>query len=358
MRQDNQSIRGLGNRLSLKNLKNPISLLLIVICMAACSGDDIEVEVILEPEAVESELVEEIEPTPEPEPEPVVETVYVPTLESWGIEDGELEIVNGNCNLPIFRKIAFPNDFTRERIGASQPSRGGPECLDDDNEGSIIEVPCVPNRDFIHGYHYICISHEQCDFVVENNDGIDYCKVQPGPLFTVASGRTNFYDNLFKRSTFYLDNRGRERHTNNAKSFIMAPTHIGGSLRRPSGNVAGKLYGRYNPGSQEYEDRKALWEACGIGTDPQIGSEKEDGRTDNGINGEWQETRTVTRDRGHKETRIEICLRLDTLPGAVKCLVTGFEDKVMLHTHDGEEELDVEIREKRHHKLCALFDEG
>ena len=116
--------------------------------------------------------------------------------------------------------------------------------------------------------------------------------------------------------------------------------------------------GRYNPDSQEYMDRKALWEACGVGTDPQIGSEKEDGRTDNGINGEWQETRTVTMNRGSEETRVEICLRLDTLPGAVKCLVTGPEEKVVLHTFDGEEELDVEIREKSHHKLCALFDEG
>ena len=326
------------------------SALFLLIFITACSGDDTEVEVIPEPEVVESESVEEIQP--EPKPEPVVETIYVPTLESWGIEDGELEIVNGNCNLPIFRKIAFPHDFTRERITASQPSKGGPECLDDDNEGSIIEVPCVETHDFQHGNYHICISQAHCNGLVKYNDGIDYedCKVQPGPPFIVASGRTNFYDNLFKRSTFYLDNRGRERHTNNAKSFIMAPTHIGGSLRRPSGNVAGKLYGRYNPGSQEYEDRKALWEACGIGTDPQIGSEKEDGRTDNGINGEWQETRTVS---GR-----EICLRLDTLPGAVKCLVTGFEDKVVLHTHDGEEELDVEIREKGHHKLCALFDEG
>ena len=82
-------------------------LLLVVIGMAACSGDDTGIEVILEPEI---EVTPEPEPVEEVIPEPVVEIVYVPTLESWGIEDGELEIVNGNCNLPIFRKVAFPHD--------------------------------------------------------------------------------------------------------------------------------------------------------------------------------------------------------------------------------------------------------
>ena len=133
-------------------------LLLVGIGMvSACSGDDTGIEVILEPEAEvtpKPELMPEPEPVEEVIPEPDVETIYVPTLESWGIEDGLLEIVNGNCNLPIFRKTPFPYVHTMEEIPGQLGSAGGPECRDDDKEGSLIKVACVVDTNlggtFVH----------------------------------------------------------------------------------------------------------------------------------------------------------------------------------------------------------------
>lgn len=75
-----------------------------MICMVACNSDT-EIEVIPEPETVQEPIQE---PEPMEEPEPVIETIYLPTLESWGIQDGELEIVNGNCDPAIFRGASFP----------------------------------------------------------------------------------------------------------------------------------------------------------------------------------------------------------------------------------------------------------
>ncbi len=179
--------------------------------MTACSGGDTEIEVIQEPETVQ-EPIQEPEPTEEAPliPEPVVETGYLPTLESWGIEDGELEIVNGNCNLPIFRKVPFPSTVPLERIRNWMPIiGGGPYCLDDDDEGSTIETP--------HG--------------------------------TKPSGLGNFYDNVFSRkSGWYFNDRGEVRLHGNSRSFIMVTTHInargGGDVRV----AKGKLFGAYRGG--------------------------------------------------------------------------------------------------------------
>ena len=175
-------------------------ILLVLIGIAACGGGDMEVEVVSEPEVIEPESVEEV--IPEPIPEPVVETVYVPTLESWGAEDGFIDVAkdnNGNCVDPLLTNTAeFPNYFTREEITTSQPAKGGPECLDDDHEGSQRETE----------------------------------------FGTESTGRGNFYDNLFKKSTFYLDNRGRVKNTRIARSFIM------GSPSANSNGSWGKLYGK------------------------------------------------------------------------------------------------------------------
>ena len=365
-------------------------LLLVVIGMVACSGDDTEVEVILEPKIeVTPEPVEEV--IPEPIPEPVVETVYVPTLESWGIEDGELEIVNGNCNLPIFKKAPFPRAPVMEEIRAETGavSGGGPECLDDDNEGSRIKVACVSETNLGGFFVYCLAGHpdyvndpvlseidvpQLCEDKAEEGDGecvlTYYDPNNPRPLSIVDSGRTNFYDNLFKRSFHYVNTRGEERvYTHGRRSFIMVKTHIGGSLRSPSGDaVAGKLYGNYNPDSEEYDDRKRLWDECEIGTNPQIGSGREDDRRENGINGEWQATK--------RNGYIEVCIRLDTLPGAVKCFVDNPDGAfVELHTRDNSPKIVVDTDEMderftvltislfsnndfRRNKLCELFDEG
>ena len=124
-----------------------------------------------------------------------------------------------------------------------------------------------------------------------------------------------------KRSIYYINTRGEvEVYIYGRRSFIMVQTHIEYSGYQEVNAVGGKLYGNYNPNSQEYGDRKRLWDECGVGTDPQIGSEKEDGR-EIGINGKW-------RAEGG-----EVCVILDTLPGAdEKCVSEN--------------------------KLCELFDEG
>ena len=345
-------------------------IFLAVVYITACSGDDTGVEVMFDPEV---EVTQGLEPVEEVTPELIVETVDVPTLESWGIEDGELEIVNGNCNLPIFKKAPFPRAPAMEEIRAESGAvlGGGPECRDNDPEGSFIDVNCVRDHDIKNGNFYVCINQEDCDFVVENNDRIDYCKVQPGDPFNVPSGKTNIYDDLFKRSGFYLNTRGEEQIFYGRRSFIMVKTHRGGSLRNPSGDAgAGKLYGKYNPDSGEYKDRKRLWDECGIGTDPQIGSEKESDWKENGINGEWQARK---RDDGFG---LEICIRLDTLPGAVKCFVDDPSGPyVELHTRDNSPKIVVDTNEMderstsltlsifgnsdfRRNKLCELFDEG
>ena len=142
------------------------------------------------------------------------------------------------------------------------------------------------------------------------------------------------------------------------------------------GVIFGNLHGNYNPNSQEYDDRKRLWDECGVGTDPQIGSEKEDDRREIGINGKWQATRTISMDKGYKETRMEICLRLDTLPGSVKCFrqETDEDDVIALYKGNGiyEEDEEVEIETNsptgmsffnsgdfpNRDRFCYLFDEG
>ena len=254
------------------------SVFLLLICMTACSGDDTEVEVISEPEVVELEPVEEIEPEPEPTPEPVVETISLSTLESWGIEDGLLEIVNGNCNLPIFKKTRFPNSNVRmERVSNWMPViGGGPYCLDDDLEGSRVDVYCVHDHNINQGRIYVCRPDYEahCREIAERYDYIDACVIQgasgddPNEPWNVASGFTNFHDNVFRRSGWYLNDRGRVKLNRNTRSFMMVKTHInaGGDVRV----AKGKLYGAYNPCSQEYKDRKALYEACGGSFEPPV----------------------------------------------------------------------------------------
>ena len=341
--------------------------MLVVIGMAACGGDDTGVEVIPEPEVEVTPEPEMMEPELIPISDPVVETVYVPTLESWGIEDGELEIVNGNCNLPIFRKVAFPHDVETYKITSESGAMGGPECRDGDPERSVVDIDCAipnflgPTIKYCEGDNMDVV--DRC-FWEEENGIIDECVIIDYEI-GVTEGYTNFYDDVFRQSISYIDTRGNERVNYQTRSFIMVRTRNGGSLASPSGDVgAGKLYGKYNPDSEEYEGRKALWDACGVGTDPEIGSAKGDKR--NGINGDWQ-TRKIN---GY----VEVCIRLDTLPGAVKCFVDEPDNEhVKLYTRGNSPKIVVDADEMddrylavpgtifgnfEFNKLCELFDEG
>ena len=328
-------------------------ILFVIIGTAACSGDDTGVEVMFDPEI---EVTPEPEPVEEVIPEPVVETVDVPTLESWGIEDGSLEIVNGNCNLPIFKRAPFPHNVVMKKIRSEQGAvgGGGPECRDDDNEGSLIELNCVVDRTF-NGTFYYCKegNEDHCYEREETDNEIDQCRIIPSDSnLTVKSGFSNFYDDLFKKSTFYIDTRGKEKHHFGKRSFIMAKTHISSS-----GNaIAGKLYGEYNPDSREYKDRKELWDVCGVGTKPPD------------IRGEWQAVK--------RNDYIEVCIRLDTLPGSVKCFVdnpdgpfvelhkNGRFDRIVVDTNEMDDRstsLTLSIfstSDFRRNQLCELFDEG
>ena len=123
-------------------------IFLAVVYIAACSGDDTEVEITQRPEPVE-EVLPETTPEPEPPQEPEPDFEYFATLESWGAENGLIDVATdnaGNCVDPLLtNKTEFPpasnlKPYPGEWIPVSG---GGPECRDDDNEGSLIEVSCV-----------------------------------------------------------------------------------------------------------------------------------------------------------------------------------------------------------------------
>ena len=339
-------------------------IFLAVVYITACSGDDTGIEVLFEPEV---EVTQKPEPVEEVIPEPVVETVYVPTLESWGIEDGQVEIINGNCNLPIFKKAPFPHDAETYKIKSESGAMGGPECRDSDPEGSIVDLDCVrpnflgPDVKVCEGYDMEIV--DRC-YWEEDNGVIDECRIVYYDL-GVTSGYTNFYDDVFRQSISYIDTRGNERDYPKTRSFIMVQTHNGGSLASPSGDYSeGRLYGKYNPDSGEYKDRKALWDACEVGTDPEKGSGKGDNR--NGIKGDWQAIK--------RNGYTEVCIRLDTLPGAVKCFVDDPDnERVKLYTRGNSPKIVVDADEMddrylavpgtifgnfEFNKLCELFDEG
>ena len=335
--------------------------------MAACSGGDTGIEVILEPEV---EVTPEPEPIEEviPEPEPDVETVDVPTLESWGAEYGEV-----NCQSPLLTKEApfpfasnlkpYPGEW--QAVGG-----GGPECRDDDNEGSLINADCVINDITLGPTVLQCkpVREDYCYERARTDDRIDECQIIPQDTSLIEkTGFSNFYGNLFKNSANFVNKEGQARiHKYGKRSFIMSRTH-----RSPSGSaLAGNLHGKYNPDSEEYKDRKRLWDECGIGTDPQIGSAKEDDWRENGINGKWQAVK--------RNDHIEICIRLDTLPGSVKCFVDDpdggfvnlyvngrpYSDNPIVPTNEiemteGDGDLSLFNGGDFHRdQLCELFDEG
>lgn len=393
VRRKNQSIRELGNRLSLKSLKNLIPLLLVLICITACSGGDTEVEVIPEPEVVVSEPEPVEQPVQRPEPEPVVEIVYVPTLESWGIEDGELKIVDGVCDPSLFEQESFPHPRPPEKI-LNQKSIGGPDCFDDDPEGSRVDVPCVYDHSIDQGRIYMCRpDHEAyCMESVEKYDYIDTCVIQPAfgddpnEPWNVSSGYTNFHDNVFRRNNWYLNARGEERSHNVKRSFMMVPTRNQENAHRGCDVCVteGIVYGAYNPCSQEYQDRKTLYEACGRkSAEPPVYQTCED------LIGDPEAERQHERQSPASAYRIplrlgkfqsvydknngyrEVCIRLDSMPGSVKCLripETG-ESRIELNGYEILNEDQFSDRKSisglkfwglkgRGDDLCEFFDEG
>ena len=298
-------------------------LLLVVIGMAACSGDNTGVEVIPEPGIeVTPEPIEEVIPEEEPD------FRHFGTLESWGAEDGFINVAKDNAGDCVDPLLLIPDEdpFSfgdmKKITTADSPVRG-PECRDDDNEGSLTEAECVSETNLGGTFLYCKEGNEgYCHERARTDDKIDYCVIIPRDTsLIISTGFTNFYSNLFKKNSFYLNTKGELRSYGNKRSFLMVQTHIEYSGYQEVNAVAGKLYGKYNPDSEEYKDRKRLWDECGVGTDPQIGSEKEDAWGEFGINGEW------------REENGEVCVILDTLPGAdVKCVSEN--------------------------KLCELFDEG
>lgn len=327
VRLGNQSIRGLGNGLSLKSLKNLIPLLLILICTAACSGGDTEIEVIPEPEIVQ-EPIQEPEPVEEIPPEPDLE--YFGTLESWGAVNGLIDVATdngGNCIDPLLTtKAKFP------KINA---------------EVEEFYAPTLINGD--------------------------------------TSCSKKLFNNIAK---FDWDLDGKDEIVNPSSRIIFIKTHYSPDPeKRTSKNgdteviksvLGGVLYAIYNEDSNEYQDRGELYDICGVGIDPR-----------DVLEGDWQAIRTVTRDNEYKETRIEFCLRVSTLPGAVKCFVTEYEginpsgkgvhgnwnDSIVLYA-PYKRELDTEIISNsstgvtlfeqvasqvdfpNSDRLCSLFDEG
>ena len=199
-------------------------LLLVVIGMAACSGDNTGIEVISEPEievTPEPELVEGVIPEPEPEPD----LRHFGTLESWGAENGFIDVATdkaGNCVDSLLNEKDNEDPFSfdyMEKITTASSPVGGPECRDDDNEGSLIKVACVVDTN-LHGTFVHCIDGhpdyggetpvpQLCDAIAKERDGecilTYYDSNNPQSLHIVDSGRTNFYYNLFKRSHYCLD---------------------------------------------------------------------------------------------------------------------------------------------------------
>ena len=214
--------------------------------MTSCSGDDTEVEVIQKQEVIESESMEEVIPEPEPKPEPDFE--YFGTLESWGAEDGLINIAKdnaGNCEDDLFTKQHFP--------------------------------PFPINvEQYIHPD-----SHEVLDGVGCNKN-----------LFKLNGS----YDWKFRD--------GRRDNLNRKTSLVFVKT--GSNSDRFSGGnnlvVGGKVYAKFNANSSEYNDRGMLYEECG--------PENIENPT-NELVGDWRATKDTN--------KVQLCVRFDSLPGAVKC---------------------------------------
>lgn len=266
-------------------------LLLVIIGMASCSGDDTGIEVIPEQEIVEPETVEEV--VPEPEPEPVVETVYVPTLESLADIDfdrfdflkswADIDVANGEqiaCNDRVFTEMGLsdlqvtdwdtPNPITTEWkvIGGPTCERGEFYPIDTTADGGNIKI------DLVMPYPY-------------NSEG-------------------NLRTHVGPESFFFVKNRVAGQRTRTVGEDTITERAVGGDV-----------YGRFDPESQEAKGRKQLARACGRSYDSDPDGDF--------FQGEWQAVSTVTKNTETANTVLELCVKLDDMPGAVKCVVSEYE---------------------------------
>lgn len=126
--------------------------------------------------------------------------------------------------------------------------------------------------------------------------------------------------------------------------------------------IGGDLYGRFSEDSQEAMDRKQLAEDCGRSTQyvPDVVIHQLsffDIEKGDVFEGEWQAVRTVTTEpvEGSNDmvtTELELCVKLDTMPGAVKCVVSEYDSDVDLF--EVGESTDNEVTDTSHKVVLYL----
>ena len=287
-------------------------LLLVLIAITACGGSDTEVEVIPEPEVVEPESVEEVipeptpEPMPDPEPEPEVNEVGpFDFLETWADKDVE-ELIK--CDDTVFSDAGF-SDFKvtswSNLSTGSWPIVGSASC-DYDKFYPKFEF-AIPG-DVNSGYRF----RVNFRFYFPN----------------MANGNKGLYEG--DGGFFLVKNKTAKRTTGIVDGNTVAEQAVGGDL-----------YGRFAKDNEEAEDRKTVSEVCKIS--PHVPDavalqpsyfDVEEGDV---FAGEWRAVKTVTTtapdEDGETETTtvLELCVKLNTMPGAVKCLVSEYEGEVAMY---------------------------
>ena len=232
-----------------------LGMLFVLIGIASCSSDDTEIEATPEPKPVEQM---EAEPDPIPLPEPDYE--YFQVLESWGAEDGLINVAKdnaGNCvDSLVANKAPFPVPVSRNIT----------------TEWPYMEVECNPDL-FV----------TPATFELELNRG-------RGTISRVVSYRFGTtWDGTRENGSPVVD---RTSGIVFVKSKV-APNVIGGYI-----------YAEFNEDRNEYRDRKRLNEHCGP-------------KPLQGVIGDWQAIKTGRQFR--------FCVRLDSLPGSVKCVLTDHD---------------------------------
>lgn len=241
---------------------------------------------------------------------PEYEVALPTTHEEFIFEEPTIE--NEECSFDVV-SLPVPNLPTKRITGENYIY--GPRCLDDNPEGSEpVDQECDMDYSNLRGWTIICKERaaDHCEQEKNENELIEHCVLVPDttPLL-IGSGYTNFYDNLFRRSTFYINAIGERKHNPQKRSFVMTITEWSREFQ------SGKLWGIYNPASEEYVDKRAWLEECNItNTNFPV------------VTGKWTETED------------EICIQIDGFPG-ISC--ENIPDNVFRENDD---------------KWCQLFDEA
>ena len=256
----------------------------LLICIAACSGGDTEIEVTAKPEPVEEVIPE---PTPEPVPEP--EVIYsgpFDFLESWA----DIDVANGEqiaCNDRVFTEMSLP-DLQVTDWNTPNPIT---------TQWHVIGAPVCSRNIF-------------------------YSKPRHNPTDPVQ----------IHLSMRYPDRDGTKFYSGPGAFFLVKNRLAGEKTEVVDGDtitqwaVGGDLYGRFDPESQEAMDREELAEDCGRSAQYDA---DEDGDF---FEGEWQAVKTVTTETDENNTttttELELCVKLDDMPSAVKCVVSEYDGDV------------------------------